>query len=113
MKLTEERGNALVEFISLGLVAQLLIFSFVIRLGVDFRSQLAAESIARQTIRTAQLTGKQDSGLAMARQAASVFGIPIGEMQVSFIDACVDKNFVTATVRVRTKTYVAKGFCLK
>lgn len=113
MKLIEDRGNAIVEFVALGLVAQLLIFSFVIKLGIDFRSQLAAESIARQALRSTQLTGQQDSGLAMAKQAAGVFGISLGEIQVNLLDSCAEKNYVTATVKVRAKQYVAKGFCLK
>lgn len=109
----DERGNALVEFIALGLVGQLILFGFLIRLGVDFRSQLVAESIARQTLRSAQLTGNSDSGLATAKQAAQVFGIAMNEVQVNFLDSCSSQNFLSATVKVRGKQYVARGFCFR
>ena len=75
MRVSDERGNAIIEFIAVGLFAQLIIFGFLVKLGDDFRSQIAAQTIARQAIRTIQMTGSLEASASMANQVASVFGI--------------------------------------
>ena len=112
MKLNSDRGNAILEFIAIGLAAQLLIFGFLMRLGVDFRSQLAAHSIARQMLRSAQIGSGQESALAMASQVASVFGIPRSDYKVAVDDQCSQSGFLIVSVQVRSSRFETKGFCL-
>ena len=111
MKQSSEAGNALVEFVAFGLIVQLFLFGFLIKLGFDFRSQLAAEALARQTLRSIQNSTKLDSGPAMAENVANEFGIAKSEYTVSVQDGC--PSALTVRVKVRSNDYVAKGFCLK
>jgi hypothetical protein len=112
LKLSSDRGNAILEFIIIGLTAQLLIFGFLIRLGIDFRSQLAAHSIARQMLRSAQIGSGQESVLAMAYEAASVFSIPRADYKVAVDDQCAQSGFLIVSVQVRSSRFETKGFCL-
>lgn len=107
-----ERGNAVVEFIVIGLIAQLTIFGFVIRLGDDFRSDLAASAIARQTFRAAQLTGQELDAMGIANQVVSSFGLPEGAAIVTMRNACTRQGLIEVEARVRGKVHVAKGFCI-
>ena len=111
MKWSDDSGNAVVEFVAIGLIAQLLILGFLVKVGVDFRSHLAAESLARQTLRGVQLSGEQ-FGNALAFQTAEVFGIPPNEVKVVIQNGCDQGNFVLVTATVRGTNFAAKGFCL-
>lgn len=106
-----ERGNAIVEFIALGLVGQLLIIGFVIQLGLDFRSEIAAQAIARQSLRSFQLTGQKSQATDMANLVSSVFGLPEAVVNISLVDDCSSAGLAEAVVRVRGRTQSAKGFC--
>lgn len=106
-----DRGNAVVEFVVIGLIAQLVIFGFVIRLGSDFRSDLAASAIARQTLRAMQLSGQELDAMSIANQVVAVFGLPESSAHVSIRDACAKQGAIEVEVRVRGKNHVAKGFC--
>ncbi|MEY4320313.1 MAG: hypothetical protein RLZZ471_254 [Actinomycetota bacterium] len=110
MKNNGERGNAIVEFLVFGLVAQLLIFGFLLKLGSDFRSQLAAEAIARQSLRVIQMG--TDSGYGMAESVSAVFGIPVNEMKISIDNQCAQTGTIKINVSVRKNSYATKGFCL-
>ncbi len=112
MKLVSDRGNAVLEFIAFGLAAQLLIFGFLIKLGVDFRGQLASQSMARQVIRTAQLGSSQDSVMAMASEVATVFGVPRADYKVEVNNQCAGAGFLVVAVQVRSTRFEAKGYCL-
>lgn len=107
-----DRGNAVIEFIALGLIAQLILFGFMIRLGSDFRSELAASSIARQTLRALQLTGSEAEALDIAERVGVTFGIPADARGVSISNTCAQQGAVQVSVKVRGKVHVAKGFCL-
>ena len=113
MRVSDERGNAIIEFIAVGLFAQLLIFGFLVKLGDDFRSQIAAQTIARQAIRTIQLTGSLEASASMANQVASVFGIPISLVKSSISENCAATGNYQIKVQVRNKAYETTGFCLK
>ncbi len=112
LKLGSDRGNAILEFVAFGLAAQLLIFGFLMRLGVDFRSQLAAQSMARQVLRTAQLTSSQESWQAMASEVASVFGISVAEYKVVLNNHCASTGDLAVSVQVRSNRFETRGFCL-
>lgn len=107
-----ERGNAVIEFIGIGLIAQLVIFSFIVQLGVDFRSEMAASAIARQSLRSMQLTSLQSSALAMADQVIAVFQIPSDEASVTIRNNCAQQGFLEVEAQVRGAINVAKGFCI-
>jgi hypothetical protein len=109
--LKNERGNAIVEFVAIGLLAQLAIFAFMIRLGSDFRSGLAAETIARQTLRSFQLTGQQAAALEMANLVYTVFGLTRENPPVEIRDNCANSGLVEIVVNIRGKIQSAKGFC--
>jgi hypothetical protein len=112
LKLGSDRGNAILEFVAFGLAAQLLIFGFLMRLGVDFRSQLAAQSMARQVLRTAQLTSSQESWQAMASEVASAFGISVAEYKVDINNQCASAGYLAVSVQVRSNRFETRGFCL-
>ncbi len=76
MRASDDRGNAIIEFIVIGLFAQLLIFGFLIKFGEEFRSQIAAQTKARQVLRTVHLTVALDASLVIADQVTGLFGIP-------------------------------------
>jgi hypothetical protein len=111
LKLTDESGSAIIEFVVFGLIAQLVLFGFLIKLGVDFRSELAAEALARQSLRSIQLSSSQDIGISMAETVAREFGLSTSDYKINIQDGC--PSDVTVRVRVRSNEYVAKGFCLK
>jgi Tfp pilus assembly protein PilV len=112
LRASDERGNAIVEFIVVGLIAQLLIFGFLVKFGEEFRSQIAAQTISRQVMRTVQMTGSIAASVAMADLITSVFGIPASSVQSSVADNCAANGTYQVKVQVRNKTYETSGFCL-
>ena len=112
MKLSADRGNAIVEFIVVGLFAQLAVLGLLINVGSDFRSQLAAESLGRQALRSYQLTSSLDSAQATAAQVISVFGIDSKKVTINIQDNCSSTSSIDVAVVVRNKKYQTRGFCL-
>lgn len=102
----------MIEFIALGLVAQLILFGFMIRLGSDFRSELAASSIARQTLRALQLSGREEAANDISESVGATFGIPAEVRSVSIKNTCAQQGSIEVSVKVRGKVHVAKGFCI-
>jgi hypothetical protein len=113
LRASDDRGNAIIEFIVIGLFAQLLIFGFLIKFGEEFRSQIAAQTIARQVLRTVQLTGALDESLVMADQVTGVFGIPKAAVKSSIFDNCSTSGTYLVKVQVRNNQYETIGFCLR
>lgn len=107
-----DSGNAVVEFVAIGLIAQLLVIGFLLRVGSDFRSEMAASSIARQTLRTLQLSGQQGEALSMGNQVRELFGIPDTSASIQIQESCQSQGSITTTVEVRGKRHVSTGFCL-
>lgn len=112
MRLTSDRGNAILEFILIGLIAQLVIFGSLVSIGSTFRSQIAAQVIARQTLRTVQLTGSIDEATRMSNQVLALFGIPTASSQLAIANTCADNGLYVVKVKVRGSSFVATGFCL-
>ena len=112
MRLTRDRGNAILEFILIGLIAQLVIFGSLVSIGSTFRSQIAAQVIARQTLRTVQLTGSIDEATRMSNQVLALFGIPSASSQLAIANTCADNGLYAVKVKVRGSSFVATGFCL-
>lgn len=112
MNLTDERGNAIVEFVAIGLLAQLLIFGSMIKIGTTFRSEIAAQVIARQSLRTIQLSGSVAEANRMANQVLGIFGIPTVDAKLSIANTCSTSGLYSVTVRVRGASYESSGFCL-
>lgn len=112
MKFAEDGGNALIEFVALGLVAQLLMAGFLLQLGTDFRSQVAAESIARQVLRSAQLGQSEVQLDELLTQIRSLFGLPDKDIKVTKDLTCALSNTQRVVATVRTKHFEAVGFCL-
>lgn len=110
-QLKNDSGNAVIEFVAIGLIAQLIIFSFVIRLGIDFRSNLAATSIARQTLRAFQLTGSDTEAFNIANQVIQVFGFQANDARVAIQNLCAQQSLIVVEATVRGKAHVAKGIC--
>jgi hypothetical protein len=111
LKLRSESGNALIEFIVVGLVAQLIIFGVLLNFGSAFRSQIAAEAIGRQVLRNFQLHGSVAAGQEIAAQAISLFGLPPNSTKVAVQEDCGASGTVSVSVTVREKNYLTSGFC--
>jgi Flp pilus assembly protein TadG len=110
--LKSDRGNAVVEFVAVGLVLQLLIFGFLVNLGQAYRSQLAAESLARQALRQYQLTGSESSAIGIATQVITTFGLNDDDVSYDVNPDCRKTGKVQVTSTVRDKSFSVIGFCL-
>lgn len=107
-----DRGNAVIEFIVIGLVAQLATFGFLVNLGENFRSSIAASAIARHTLRSLQMSGQEIAAKEIAEQIRNSFGLSSENTRVSVRNGCDEKNYLEVEVQVRGRTHVAKGFCV-
>lgn len=112
MKFLNERGNALIEFVFLGLFAQLVIAGFLLQLGTDFRSQLAAESIARQVLRSAQLGQSEQQLDELLVQIRMLFGLQIQDVRVTRNVSCSSVGTQEVVAQVRNKSFDAIGYCI-
>lgn len=112
-KYADESGNAIIEFITIGLLAQLVIFGYLVKFGEEFRSELAAQTIGRQALRSLQISDSTDAASAIANQVTSTFGITKSDVNVDFSVNCALEGKLTVKVRVRKSIYETVGFCLK
>ena len=112
MKLFDEQGNAVIEFITIGLIFQVAIFGFMIKLGSEFRGEISAASIARHTLRSFQLSNDEVKSLELATQISKIFGISSSETKLSIQNQCSELGIVKVEVHVRGSSFTSTGFCI-
>lgn len=115
MKISDEKGSALIEFVVFGLVAQLAVLLFAGQLLDEQKLQIALTTSARQAARAATLsaqTGGAANLAAIRSQQESNFGLANGRLQISLnpasptmgdlvvATAIIDGHSASATMRV-------------
>ncbi len=98
-EISSESGNAIVEFVVVGVGLQLALLAFVTSMAAKTDSQSAADLLSRQALRALEL-GVQPGDLQLQiGQLASTLGLGSGDYSVTASGDCSSRVSVNAIVR--------------
>ncbi|MEN9749873.1 MAG: hypothetical protein RL149_951 [Actinomycetota bacterium] len=108
-KLAGDRGNAIVEFVFVFCVLGITILLFIVQSLMQIRHHLGALAMAKEALRTLQLTSSESEAMVAADEVAAVFGLGKTEIEVQ-VGQCVGGQ-TQVTARVSGAAEVARGVC--
>ncbi len=114
-KFRSEKGSAVLEFVTLGLVLNISVLTFAVQLMMHFQAQFAAESVARHV---ARVVAKDASAAAIDDLATSIaydfsFEPEAVNLQVSCQPRDCDTPDSIAEVEVKIQSATAKAVIAK
>lgn len=108
-KLVGDQGNAIVEFVFVFCVIGVTILLFIVQSLMQIRHHLAALAIAKETLRTSQLSSSEQDAMVAADEVAAIFGLdPIDTTVQS--SQCIGGQ-TQVKVKVSGAEEIANGAC--
>lgn len=109
-KLRGERGNAVVEFVFIFCLLSISILVLVVQSLTQVRNHLAALAIAKETLRTMQLSSNAAEAEFAAQNVMQVFGLQASQVQLNVYSTCVASKY-EVRVNVNGASEQASGSC--
>jgi hypothetical protein len=113
VNLSDDRGSTLLEFLGLGLLLQVSVLTFAISMVSLQHDQLAAEAIARDSLRAFALRGEEP--LATASEVAAAYKVQLSRVAIEVLchpNSCdYPQGWVEITAKVGSAT--AHGLMLR